>query len=159
MLLTHALALSANQFLCKKKSRRVRTYVHSVRIELAKLILVGRHEENLPSQQRELLLHRERGLNRNTKCIWYVEVWELKLYFYPSAGGLQKKTKTKTKTSHRKRRLYRLVPGTNQKKLYSGVLRSIIYTSICVPSSVQQSATLSKHVFYTSNSFVFFFVY
>ena len=27
------------------------------------------------------------GLNRNTTCIWYVEVWELKLYFYPSAGG------------------------------------------------------------------------
>ena len=34
----------------------------------------------------------ERGLNRNT-CIWYVEVWELKLYFYPSAWGLKKKRK------------------------------------------------------------------
>ena len=33
-----------------------------------------------------LLLQRERGLNRNT-CIGYVEVWELKLCFYPSAGG------------------------------------------------------------------------
>ena len=38
--------------------------------------------------QRELLLKRERGLNRNTTCIWYVEVWELKLYFYQSAGGV-----------------------------------------------------------------------
>ena len=26
-------------------------------------------------------------------CIWYVEGWELKLYFYPSAGGLKKKEK------------------------------------------------------------------
>ena len=26
-------------------------------------------------------------LNRNT-CVWYVQVWELKRYFYPSAGGL-----------------------------------------------------------------------
>ena len=25
--------------------------------------------------------------NRNTTCIRYLEVWELKLYFYPSAGG------------------------------------------------------------------------
>ena len=41
--------------------------------------------------QRELLLQRERGLNRNTTCICYVEVWELKLYFYPSAGGFTKK--------------------------------------------------------------------
>ena len=38
MLLTHALALSANQFLRKKSPYE---YVHSVRIELAKLILVG----------------------------------------------------------------------------------------------------------------------
>ena len=41
MLQTHALALSASHILCKKKSLRVRGYVHSVRIELAKLILVG----------------------------------------------------------------------------------------------------------------------
>ena len=41
MLLTHALALSAinNRFLCARKS--LYEYVHSVRIELAKLILVG----------------------------------------------------------------------------------------------------------------------
>ena len=44
--------------------------------------------------QLELLLQRERGLNRNT-CIWYVDVWELKLYFYPSAGGFKKKKKKK----------------------------------------------------------------
>ena len=39
MLLTHALALSANQFFYAKKSPY--EYVHSVRIEPAKLILVG----------------------------------------------------------------------------------------------------------------------
>ena len=38
------------------------------------------------------MLQRERGFNRNTSTrylirTWYVEVWELKLYFYPSAGG------------------------------------------------------------------------
>ena len=37
-------------------------------------------------KQREVLSQRERGLYRNT-CISYVEVWELKLYFYPSGGG------------------------------------------------------------------------
>ena len=40
MLLTHALALSANQFLYARKSPY--EYVQSVRIELGKLILVGR---------------------------------------------------------------------------------------------------------------------
>ena len=35
------------------------------------------------------------GLNRNTTCIWYVEVWEPKLYFYPSARGFKKKKKKK----------------------------------------------------------------
>ena len=39
MLLTHALALSAHQFFYARKSPY--EYVHSVRIELAKLILVG----------------------------------------------------------------------------------------------------------------------
>ena len=39
MLLTHALALSANQFSYARKSPY--EYVHSVRIQLAKLILVG----------------------------------------------------------------------------------------------------------------------
>ena len=39
MLLARALALSANQFFYAKKSPY--EYVHSVRIELAKLILVG----------------------------------------------------------------------------------------------------------------------
>ena len=29
----------------------------------------------------------------NTTCMWYVEVWELQLYFYPSAGGFKKKKK------------------------------------------------------------------
>ena len=38
MLLTHALALSANQFYARKSPYQ---YVHSVRIELAKLILAG----------------------------------------------------------------------------------------------------------------------
>ena len=33
--------------------------------------------------------------HRNATCIWYVEVWELKLYFYPSARGLKKKKKKK----------------------------------------------------------------
>ena len=40
-----------------------------------------------------LLLQRERGLNRNTTCIWYVQVWELKLYFYPSARAFLKSEK------------------------------------------------------------------
>ena len=35
-------------------------------------------------------MQQERGLNRNTPCILYVEVWELMLYFYPSAGGFKK---------------------------------------------------------------------
>ena len=39
MLLTHTLALSANQFFYARKSPY--EYVHSVRIELAKLIVVG----------------------------------------------------------------------------------------------------------------------
>ena len=39
MLLTHALALSANEFFYARKSPY--EYVHLVRIELAKLILVG----------------------------------------------------------------------------------------------------------------------
>ena len=39
MLLTHALALSANQLFYARKSPY--EYVHSVRIEPAKLILVG----------------------------------------------------------------------------------------------------------------------
>ena len=30
---------------------------------------------------------------RDMYLILYVEVWELKLYFYPSAGGLKKKKK------------------------------------------------------------------
>ena len=38
MLLTHALALSANKFYARKSPYE---YVHSVRTELAKLILVG----------------------------------------------------------------------------------------------------------------------
>ena len=38
MLLTHALALSANHFYARKSPYE---YVHSVRLELAKLILVG----------------------------------------------------------------------------------------------------------------------
>ena len=38
--------------------------------------------------QQQPLLQRERSLNRN---IWCVEVWELKLYFYQSAGGWKKK--------------------------------------------------------------------
>ena len=38
MLITHAVAHSANQFLCKKSPYE---YAHSVRNELAKLILVG----------------------------------------------------------------------------------------------------------------------
>ena len=28
---------------------------------------------------------------RDATCIWYVEVWEPELYFYPSAGGFKKK--------------------------------------------------------------------
>ena len=30
------------------------------------------------------------GLHLHTACIWYVEVWELKLSFYPSAGGFKR---------------------------------------------------------------------
>ena len=40
-LITHALALSANQFLEKDYQVSPYEYMHSVRTELAKLILVG----------------------------------------------------------------------------------------------------------------------
>ena len=42
-----------------------------------------------PRKERPNMLHRERGLNRNTTCTRYVQVWALKLDFYPSAGGLK----------------------------------------------------------------------
>ena len=53
----------------------------------------------------------------------YVEVRELKLYFYPSAGGLKKKTKTKTNTSYS----YEYVVRDS-----SSILRNIMYQDYSV---------------------------
>ena len=47
MLLTHALVLSADQFYAKKSPY---DYVHSVKIEIAKLNF-SRHEDNLPTHR------------------------------------------------------------------------------------------------------------
>ena len=45
---------------------------------------------------RAAMLQREREDKLKTRiCFRYVEVWELKLYFYPSAGGLKKKSNKK----------------------------------------------------------------
>ena len=46
MLLTHALALSASQFVHKKKSQRIYTSMHSAGLELTKLTYT-RLEDNL----------------------------------------------------------------------------------------------------------------
>ena len=46
MLLTHALALSASQFVHKKKSQRIYTSMHTVGLELTKLTYT-RLEDNL----------------------------------------------------------------------------------------------------------------
>ena len=50
------------------------------------------------------MLQRERGFNRNTSTrylirTWYVEVWELKLYFYPSDEDKKKKKKNGRNTA------------------------------------------------------------
>ena len=47
MLLTHALALSASQFVHKKKSQRIYTSMHSAGLELTKLTYYTRLEDNL----------------------------------------------------------------------------------------------------------------
>ena len=55
MELTHALALSANQFYMQEK---VPTCMHSVRLEPSKLVLIGtRPIKNLPSHRARRLLH------------------------------------------------------------------------------------------------------
>ena len=46
MLLTHALALSASQFVHKKKSQRIFSSMHSAKLELTKLTYYGRLEDN-----------------------------------------------------------------------------------------------------------------
>ena len=38
---------------------------------------------------------KRRAINAHTTCIWYVEVWELNRYFYPSAGGFELEKKLK----------------------------------------------------------------
>ena len=47
LLLTHALALSASQFVHKKKSQRIYTSMHSAGLELTKLTYYTRLEDNL----------------------------------------------------------------------------------------------------------------
>ena len=46
-----------------------------------------------------------------SRSIWYVEVWELKLYFYPSAGGWKKK-------KHCVHKLHRVYQGINTRGWY-----------------------------------------
>ena len=63
MLLTHAFALSASQFVHKKSSQRIYTGMHSGGPELTKLTY-SRHEDNL-------LRHRgDRHLNGNISTIY-----------------------------------------------------------------------------------------
>ena len=52
----------------------------------------GRHAHASGSSSASCCCNGFAGLNWNT-CIWYVEVWELKLYFYRSAGGFKKRKK------------------------------------------------------------------
>ena len=54
MLLTHALALSASQFVHKKKSQRIYTSMHSAGLELTKLTYT-RLEDNLIRHRRDRL--------------------------------------------------------------------------------------------------------
>ena len=59
MSLTHALALSAKHFFYQRKSPF--EYVHSVRIELAKLILVGTRITYQAAGDAGVLTEREKG--------------------------------------------------------------------------------------------------
>ena len=56
MLLTHALALSASQFVHKKKSQRIYTSMHSAGLELTKLTSI-RLEDNLIRHRGDRILH------------------------------------------------------------------------------------------------------
>ena len=56
MLLTHALALSASQFVHKKKSQRICTSMHSAGLELTKLTYT-RLEDNLIRHRGDWLMH------------------------------------------------------------------------------------------------------
>ena len=65
-LLTHALALSASQFVHKKKSQRIDTSMHSAGLELTKLTYT-RLEDNLIRHRGDRL--RYSGLTRDLSCI------------------------------------------------------------------------------------------
>ena len=54
----------------------------------------GRHAHAPGNLGASCCCNRSVGLNWHTTCIWYVEVWKLKLYFYPSAGRFKKKAKS-----------------------------------------------------------------
>ena len=56
VLLTHALALSASQFVHKKKSQRIYTIMHSAGLELTKLTYT-RLEDNLIRHRGDRLIH------------------------------------------------------------------------------------------------------
>ena len=55
----------------------------------------GQHSHAPGSSSASCCCNGSVGLNWNTTCIWYVEVWEPKIDFYPSAGGFEKKKKKK----------------------------------------------------------------
>ena len=65
VLLTHALALSASQFVHKKKSQRVYTSMHSEGLELTKLTYT-RLEDNLIRHRGDRVIERRRGVARGT---------------------------------------------------------------------------------------------
>ena len=66
MLLTHALALSANQFLCKKNPYE---FARALGENLAHGIDFGRHGDNLPSHQGRRLWRGNALININTRLI------------------------------------------------------------------------------------------
>ena len=59
--------------------------------------------------------------------IWYVQVWELKRYFYPSAGGLKKMKKKWSLISYHE---HRHMPGTTYLVPCAGTMYSTRYVWI-----------------------------
>ena len=82
MLPTHALALSANNLFYARKSPY--EYVHSVRVELAKMILVGTRLTIIPSQRG--LLEAQNSCTSSIKSIQRRNAFKYKQYlgYWPS---------------------------------------------------------------------------
>ena len=94
----------------------------------------------------------ERGLNRNTICIWYVEVWD-----YPSAGGFKKNEK-KNKAKHGpdvKKSLHKLrglqIANPAISEAYEN--RAHVFDTYCEPVAPVMQLLLPGTVYdyYTSN--------